>query len=239
MATPSAFTKGNQLLHGLSASDFALLQPGLRPTVLRLRKDLEKPNKQIDDIYFPDTGIASVVALHPNGNRVEIGIIGCEGMTGLAVLLGGERSPHETYMQVAGAGHTIPVAALRKAADASRSLNAMMLRFVQAFMVQTAHTAVANARAKISQRLARWLLMAHDRVPGNDLPLTHEFLALMMGVRRAGVTDALKDFTQRKLIRARRGIITVVNRRAIESIAGNFYGIPETEYRRLMNTSGR
>lgn len=234
MAALAVFAKGNHLLGSLSAVDFALLKPSLRPAVLRLRLDLEKPNKRIDDIYFPDTGIASVVALHPNGNRVEIGVIGCEGMTGAAVMLGGERSPHETYIQVAGAGQSISVAAFRKSMDASRTLNALTLRFVQAFMVQTAHTAVANARARLSERLARWLLMAHDRIPGDDLALTHEFLSLMMGVRRAGVTEALQHLTQLRLIRAKRGIITLLNRKGIEAIAGTFYGIPEAEYRRLI-----
>lgn len=150
-------------------------------------------------------------------------------------MLGAERSPHESYIQAAGSGHQIPVPALLAAMQASRSLNGLMLRFVQAFMVQTAHTAIANARGKLAERLARWLLMAHDRVPGNDLPLTHEFLSLMMGVRRAGVTEALHDLSHRQLIRARRGTITLLNRKSIESIAGKYYGTPEAEYRRLMS----
>ena len=234
MAAAVRFSKGNLLLQALSSSDRAALQPHLSPAVLRLRQSLERPNRHIDDVYFPDTGIVSIVAQHPDGNRVEIGIIGCEGATGSAAMLGAERSPHESYIQAAGSGHQIPVPALLAAMQASRSLNGLMLRFVQAFMVQTAHTAIANARGKLAERLARWLLMAHDRVPGNDLPLTHEFLSLMMGVRRAGVTEALHDLSHRQLIRARRGTITLLNRKSIELIAGR-YGTPEAEYRRLMS----
>src|SRR2546430_11910904 len=107
-------------------------------------------------------------------------------MTGTAIVLGAGTSPDETYIQVAGEGQQISVKDLRKAMEASKSLHSILLKYVQAFMVQTAHTAIANARAKLDQRLARWILMAHDRVPRNKLPLTHEFLSLMLGVRRAG-----------------------------------------------------
>jgi CRP-like cAMP-binding protein len=101
-------------------------------------------------------------------------------------------------------------------------------------MVQTAHTAIANAQARLDERLARWLLMAHDRVSGNDVALTHEFLSLMLGVRRAGVTEAIQVLERQNLIRAGRGVITLRNRKRIEKIAGNFYGSPEAEYRRLL-----
>ena len=115
-------------------------------------------------------------------------------------MLGGDQSPHSTYVQVAGEGQRITASALRKAMNASRTLQSLLLKFVQVFMVQTAHTAIANARAPIDQRLARWILMAHDRTSDNTLPLTHEFLSLMLGVRRAGVTEALHSLKRRKLI---------------------------------------
>ena len=118
--------------------------------------------------------------------------------------------------------------------DASETLRRLLLRFVQVLMVQTAHTAMANARANIAQRLARWILMAHDRTLDNTLLLTHEFLALMLGVRRAGVTEALQSLTQRKLIETGRNCIVVLNRKGIGQVAGSFYGVPEKEYRRLI-----
>jgi CRP-like cAMP-binding protein len=117
---------------------------------------------------------------------------------------------------------------------ASQTLHQTLLKFVNVFMLQTAHTAIANAQAKLDERLARWILMAHDRVAASTLPLTHEFLALMLGVRRAGVTEALQSLSKQRLIKTGRGEIVVLNRKGIERIAGNLYGVPETEYRRLI-----
>ena len=181
-----------------------------------------------------EAGIASVVAVQSDETRVEVGLIGCEGMSGTAVVLGGDQSPHSTYMQVAGEGQRIAADELRKAMDASASLHSLLLKFVQVFMVQTAHTAIANARAHIDQRLARWILMAHDRTRDDTLPLTHEFLALMLGVRRAGVTEALQSLKRQKLIDNGRNQIMVLNRKGIERMAGKSYGMPEKEYRRLI-----
>ena len=118
--------------------------------------------------------------------------------------------------------------------NASGALHALLLKYVQVFMVQTAHTAIANARARIDQRLARWILMAHDRTGDDTLPLTHEFLALMLGVRRAGVTEALQSLKRQKMIHTGRNEIMVLNRKLIERVAGNSYGVPEKEYRRLI-----
>jgi CRP-like cAMP-binding protein len=155
-------------------------------------------------------------------------------MSGTAVVLGGQSSPHSTYIQAAGDGQRISAGALRKAMATSRTLHGMLLKFVQVFMVQTAHTAIANAQAKLDERLARWILMAHDRIRGSTLPLTHEFLSLMLGVRRAGVTEALQSLSRQRLIKTGRGEIVVLNRRGIERTAGNLYGVPEAEYRRLI-----
>jgi len=129
---------------------------------------------------------------------------------------------------------TIKTSELRKAMIASASLHSLLLKYVQVFMVQTAHTAIANARCHINRRLARWILMAHDRSRDDALLLTHEFLALMLGVRRAGVTEALQSLKRQKLIETGRNQVLVLNRKGIEQIAGNSYGIPEKEYRRLI-----
>jgi CRP-like cAMP-binding protein len=233
-ASPSTTLPRNRLLAALSSADLNLLLRDLTPVPLKLRQDLEKPNRRIDDVYFLDTGIVSVVAVQANAKRVEIGLIGCEGMTGTAVVLGGQSSPHSTYVQATGDGQRISTGALRKAMATSNSLHGMLLKFVQVFMVQTAHTAIANAQAKLDERLARWILMAHDRVRGSTLPLTHEFLALMLGVRRAGVTEALQSLSRQRLIKTGRGEIVVLSRRGIERTAGDLYGAPEAEYRRLI-----
>ena len=195
---------------------------------------LETPNKRIDDVYFIASGFASVVAIQAKQVRAEVGLIGREGMTGLPIVLGDHLSPQSTFIQAAGSAQRIDAIVLRKAINSSPSLHAALLKFVQAFMVQTTHTAVANACAKLDQRLARWILMADDRVDGNSLPLTHEFLSLMLGVRRAGVTEALHALESKGLIRSSRGAIVVRNRKGIERSAGGTYGVPEKELRRLM-----
>jgi CRP-like cAMP-binding protein len=224
----------NRLLSSLSPADFSLLQPNLESVVLAVRQVLETPNRRIDDVYFIDSGFASVVAIQAKQTKAEIGLIGREGMTGLAVVLGNHRSPQSTYIQAAGQGRRIDAFELRKAMNSSPSLQGLLLKYVQAFMTQTTHTAVANACAKLDQRLARWILMADDRVQGSSLPLTHEFLSLMLGVRRAGVTEALHALESRGLIGSSRGAILVRNRKGIERRAGGTYGVPEAEFRRLV-----
>ena len=158
-AAPSTPSR-NQLLAALLPADLALLQPHLQSRAMALLLDLERPNRRIEAVYFPEAGIASVVAVQPNEARVEVGLIGREGMSGIAVVLGGDQSPHATYIQVAGEGQRITAKELRNAMSASGTLHALLLKYVQIFMVQTAHTAIANARAHIDQRLARWILMA-------------------------------------------------------------------------------
>jgi CRP-like cAMP-binding protein len=230
----NSYQSGNRLLSSLSKTDFGLLLPDLEAVSLDLRKVLERPNKRIDDVYFPDAGFASVVAVQPKQTKVEVGLIGREGMIGLPVVLGNHKTPHETYIQAAGHGQRLNATKLRKAMAASSSLQSLLLKFVQAFMVQTAQTAISNARAKLNERLARWILMADDRIDGSRLPLTHEFLSLMLGVRRAGVTEALHALESEGLIRASRGEIIVRSRKGIERRAGGSYGIPEAEFRRLI-----
>jgi len=224
----------NRLLSVLSDGDFALLQPHLRHVALPLLYDLERPNRKIEMVYFMEAGIASIVAVQSDGSRVEVGLVGREGMSGVAVVLGGAQSPHSTYIQVAGEGQRIKASELRNAQNASPSLRDLLLKFAQVFMVQTAHTAIANARAHIDQRLARWVLMAHDRTDDKTIPLTHEFLSLMLGVRRAGVTEALQILKRQKLIDTGRNQIVVRNRKGLERKAGSSYGAPEKEYRRLI-----
>jgi CRP-like cAMP-binding protein len=227
-------SSSNKLLASLSTDDFDLLGPHLESVTLGLRKNLERPNRRIDAVYFPEGGFASVVAVQSNGKQVEVGLIGREGMTGLPIVLGNHRSPHATYIQSPGMGKCIPATELRKATQTSVSLRDSLLKFVQAFGVQTTHTAICNAQSRLDVRLARWLLMAHDRIGDNMLPITHEFLSIMLGVRRPGVTEALKALREQGLISYGRGQITVTNRKGMERTAGGAYGTPETEYRRLI-----
>jgi CRP-like cAMP-binding protein len=225
----------NRLLARLSPADWALVSPHLETIVLKERQVVEVLNKPITHVYFVETGVVSVVAVNEEDHRIEVGVIGMEGMTGVPLVLGDDRAQHSAYMQIGGNGRRMPAAAFIDAMNRSDSLRALMMKSAQAFMIQTAHTALANGRAKLEERLARWLLMARDRLSSDSVPLTHEFLAVMLGVRRAGVTVALHSFERRGLITTKRGQLTLVDRIGIEKVAGSFYGVPEAELKRLMS----
>jgi CRP-like cAMP-binding protein len=154
---------------------------------------------------------------------IEVGIIGREGMTGLGVVLGSDRAQHAVYIQVAGKGMRISADHLREADERSITLHRAMLLYAQAFLAQTTSTALANGRSKIEERLARWLLMADDRIDGDELPLTHEFLGLMLGTHRPGVTIALQALEKAGLITTRRSRVTILDRKALEKSSNGTY----------------
>jgi CRP-like cAMP-binding protein len=216
-----AQSQQNLILSRLSRDDLALLQPHLEPVDLPLHKILEKANKRITAVYFPESGFASVVV--NTGKPIEVGLIGYEGMTGLSLVFGHDRNDNETYMQAAGQGQFMRANALRDAIDRSRSLHGALLNYAHSFLNQTTRTAVANGRSKIEERLARWLLMAHDRMRSPELPLTHEFLAMMLAVRRPGVTVAVQHLEREGVIARRRGRIVICNREKLEKLANGTY----------------
>jgi CRP-like cAMP-binding protein len=203
-----------------------LLERHLEAVDLPLRKVLAARNSRVEQVYFIERGIASVVA---NGKyAIEAGIIGREGMSGMSVVMGnGDRVPHETYMQIAGNGLRLSARELRKAIRASTALHHVLLGYVHSFMTQTTQTALANGRSKIEERLARWLLLAHDRVDGDELLLTQEFLAVMLGVRRPGVTTALQELERKRLIAHRRSVITIEDRKGLERNSNGAYSPPK------------
>jgi CRP-like cAMP-binding protein len=224
---PSRNGTSNRILSRLSREDFALVEPHLQAIDLPVRKPLEARKKRIDQIYFIESGFASVVANGTSKPSIEVGIIGREGMTGLAVVLGNDRAQHETYIQAAGKGLRISAANLRKADEQAPTLHRAMLRYAHAYLVQTTTTALANGRSKMEERLARWLLMADDRIDGNELPLTHEFLGLMLGTYRPGVTRAVQTLEKEGLVAARRGVITLLDRKGLERRANGTYVPPD------------
>jgi CRP-like cAMP-binding protein len=191
----SQSTLHNRLLRTLSPEDFGLLQPHLEHVPANLR-DLIEPNEPIEHMHFPEQGVASIVANTNDGRRIEVGIYGRDGMSGTAVLLGTNQTPHENFIQVPGSLLRMEAAHLRNAIRQSPSLHNLLLRYVQAFQVQTAYTALSNGGYSIDERLARWLLMCHDRLDGDELPITHEFLGIMLAVRRSSVTLAIQVLEQ-------------------------------------------
>jgi hypothetical protein len=166
-------------------------------------------------------------------------MIGHDGLSGLAVILGGSESPFGVSVQKAGTAYRIASDELQAASAASRTLHAFMLQYAQVFLTQTAETARANARFTVEQRVARWLLMAHDRTDADDIEVTHGFLARMLGVRRPGVTIATHVLEGDHLISARRGHIRVIDRPGLEALAGTSYGLPEAEHQRLIARPSR
>jgi CRP-like cAMP-binding protein len=224
----------NKLLRALAPDDFAYIARHLDPVELPVRKLLEARNRPIEAAYFLESGMASVVVNGGSHHTVEVGMIGLEGMTGLAILMGADRSPSETFIQSAGTAWRITAEALVRVTEDRPVLRRQLLRHAHIFQVQMSFTALSNARYKLEERLARWLLMAHDRVGGPTVSLTHEFLSLMLGVRRPGVTAALNEFERKGMISAQRAVITILDRTGLEGTANGCYGAPEAEYQRLV-----
>src|SRR5262245_20325943 len=228
----------NRILGSLARADREMLEPHLEPVTLKFRKRLEAAKGKIHSVCFIDAGLASVVALGAAERRqAEIAIIGREGMTGLAVILGVDRSPHETIVQVEGHGRCVDASVLRGLMEKSRSLLACLMRYAHVFAIQAGHTALANGQGKIEERLSRWLLMAQDRLEGDELHLTHEFLSVVLGVRRAGVTTALHQLERSGLVSTMRGCVAVLDRDGLEESANGLYGVPEAELERLFPSS--
>jgi CRP-like cAMP-binding protein len=225
--------KRNHLLSYLTTADLELLKPHLEPIELPRLFQIETPHKPISHVYFPQDGIVSVVATIPRDHRIEVGIIGRDGLTGHSVVMGTDRNANSTFMQVAGHGLRIRYEQFRAAMRQSESLRVRLLAFVNAFAAQASQTALANGRATLDVRLARWLLMAHDRMPGDRIPLTHELLSIMLGVRRPGVSLALSKMEEGGMIETQRSVIIVKSRTGLKKIAKGFYGVPEAEQERL------
>lgn len=225
----------NRLLTAVSGETFARLAPHFATVELPVRQLLVEQRTPIRDVYFLEAGLASMVATSRDGaEEIEVGHIGPEGMTGFCVLHGVDHTPHRTFMQTAGAALRMPAEALLGVVAEDDALRQLLLRYVHCYEVQLSHSALANGRYNINERLARWLLMSQDRLHSDDLPLTHEFLSLMLGVRRSGVTNEIHVLEGARLIRATRGHIHILDREGLKSIAAGCYGIPEEEYARLI-----
>ena len=220
----------NRLLQLLSRQAIDMLSPQLVTLAMRQHLDGEAESGKV---YFIETGVASVIA-DTNGNMaVELGIVGREGMIGLSVVYGDDQNPYQTIMQVEGSAMLVEAERLRRAIDDQPEVRALTLRFARAFSIQVAATALANGRAKLDERLARWLLMVSDRA-GPHFAITHEFISVMLGVRRSGVTLAIQILEGKGLIRASRGSVSVLDREGLIAAANGAYGFAERHYARLL-----
>jgi CRP-like cAMP-binding protein len=226
---------GNHLLEMLDGPDLERLRPSLKEVPLTPIHVLETPGRPIGHVYFVETGLLSVVAMLRRNRRIEVGMIGKEGMTGLATILHDDRSMNETVVQRAGTALRLSTVDLRSAMISSEAFRTCLLRFVHAFLAQAAQTSLANGCAKLEERVARWILMSHDRFAGSDLRVTHDLLALMLGVRRPGITLVLQTLEGKRLIRSTRGLISVTDREGLRRQANGSYGVSEAEYARIFD----
>lgn len=223
----------NRLLSRLVPEDFDALAPYLQPVDLPRGFVLTYAGVPIEHAYFLETGLGSVVA-ETQDKKGEIAVVGRDGMIDIAIVLGAAHSPFQAFMQIGGNGWSIPASVLSALIADRPTLRAPMLRHVQASYVQTAFTALANATHTVEERLARWLLMSQDRGDDAQVPLTHEFLSLMLAVRRPSVTVALHVLEGERWIRARRGLITILDRPGLEDFAGTVYSKAANEIERLL-----
>lgn len=195
---------------------------------------LSSPHQPMEHAYFFESGIASVVIRSPEGQHSEIGIIGRDGMCPVSAVLDVDADPFSIHMQMQGQAYRLPVADLKAVLTEDREVQRLLARYTQALAVQQAYTALSNAVHHIDERLARWILMCHDRVDGSNISLTHEFMSIMLAVRRPSVTTALHVLEGKKLIYSGRGVVSVRNRAGLEAFARDAYGECEREYERLI-----
>jgi CRP-like cAMP-binding protein len=224
----------NRLLAELPPEDLGELIGTLDPVELPKKEILFEVGAPLDHIYFIEEGIASVLTMMEDGASSEVGMVGPEGVVGVSALLGGRMSAQHVVMQLPGTAHLIPAARCKTVFDRNPGVRAVLLRFIEDLLNLSAQTAACNRLHSVEQRTARWLLMAADRVGGNVLPLTQEFLAAMLGVRRSGVSEAAGELQRSGLIRYRRGEITIIDRAGLEKTACECYGLDRRRVERLL-----
>jgi CRP-like cAMP-binding protein len=234
MTPPSGSKTNNRLLAALSPEDMDYLWPYLDPVTLSYKQVLYAKGAPIEPIYFIEHGVVSVLTVMTNGAMGEVGMIGFEGMVGASVLLGVATSAQHVMVQIPGIALRIDAASCRAAFDRRGSFHTVALRFVEAFLNLGAQTAACNLHHSAEQRFARWLLMMQDRVELPTMPMTHEFLSLMLGVRRTGVTAIARDLQRAGLIQYHRGKLLITDRDGLEASACECYRIDRKRVERLL-----
>jgi CRP-like cAMP-binding protein len=224
----------NRLLSLLSDVDYERLRPHLSHVVFDYKKSLYEASRPIDHVYFPIDGVASLVITTAEGAGAEVGTIGNEGLVGLPVCLGDREAPSSVYVQVPGTALEMDARLFRDELARNPALNLIMLRYAHAFFNQVAQSAAGAHLHRVEQRCCRWLLMTRDRMPSGDFLLTHEFLGMMLGVRRTTVTDVMGSLQKAGLIRYRRGHVTILNQEALHRRTCECYDVSKLEFDRLL-----
>ena len=231
---PSRRSIRNKLIAGLAAKDFERIRPHLERIDLPQHERLLRPGAPTEYVYFPESGMVSLILSLEEGHVVEVGLVGNEGIVGVLAGLGTSRISGEAIVQMAGSGLRMKTDVLREEMGVNPSIRQMMLRYVQALFCQITQTAACNARHPLPKRLARWLLMANDCTLANEVNLTHEFLSMMLSVRRPGVTLALNELKDPGIIATGHGRIGILDRKRLEATACECYGTVKAEYARLL-----
>jgi CRP-like cAMP-binding protein len=224
----------NRLLRALPLDEYARLLPLLTPVRLGLKEVLVEPDAPIRDVYFPREGVASVLAEEQEGGPVEVGTIGQEGFVGLPVLLGADRTPFRVFVQIEGHGWRLSADALRRLVAERAAVRVLLLRYAQYYTDQVSQAVACNRLHTLDERCARWLLMTHDRVEGRTFEMTHQFLGLMLGVRRAGVTVAMGSLQAEGIVRYARGRVTILDRQRLEEESCGCYHVTRAALCRLL-----
>jgi len=226
----------NHILAALPREQYERLAPHLEPIELNHGQMLYEIDGAIDYVYFPVNAMVSLVSQLSDGSSVEVGVVGFEGIAGLPLVMGANRSPHEMMSQIPGAAIRLKSEVMKAEFKRGGALQDMVMRYTLGQLIQTSQVAACNRLHSIEERLARWLLMSHDRCLCDDLPLTHEFLSMMLGVRRAGVTTAAIALQTEGFINYQRGHIQMTDRPGLEDFACECYGIVKAEFDRLLTT---
>lgn len=226
----------NRLLAALPAEDYQRLSSGLEAVTLSFRQVLYEPNEPIEYVYFPDQSIVSLVTVMEDGTTMEVSLVGREGIVGVPVILGGYTTTTQAIVQVAGRALRISSTLLRTEFNRGGALHHLLLRYTQFLLAQVSQTAICNRLHSLEARFARWLLLVQDSTQSNELPLTQEFVAQTLGVRRSGITEAAGTLRQLGIIYYTRGRITILNLEHLEATACECYRIIQKEYKILVET---
>ncbi len=234
---PSGLSFNNRLLAAIPRDELEQLRPLLTYVTLVSGQVLHEQANRIEDVFFVEYGLASLTADTRDNGQVEVGLTGWEGMVGASVLLNpAATAVHRAFMQIPGSGYRMNATAFRRATERLPAFRDRCLRYVQLLLVQTAQSAACNARHEVPERLARWLLMSRDRVDTDTLPLTQEFLGLMLGVRRAGVSVAVGTLQESGLVDQARGRIIVRDRAGLEAAACECYHVIRDAHEQILGS---
>jgi CRP-like cAMP-binding protein len=223
-----------QLLSTLPLEDQERLLPGLQPVTLSLGEVVYESGAHLDSVYFPTTSIVSLLYTMENGSIAEMGLVGNDGVVGIALFLGGETTPNRAVVQIAGHAWRMSARALREEFARIGPFHEMLLRYTQALITQISQTAVCNRLHSVEQRLCRWLLLIHDRMDSEELPMTQEFISSMLGGRRESVTIAAGRLQAAGLIHYARGHIRILDRHGLQTQVCECYQIVKDESERLL-----